>query len=70
MAPQATGDVLFTVPGRKSVGTVSHAFVMLNPQHTPIGQPITFTLKYILGATPIPPATATQPPPPPPPRRP
>ena len=63
-APKATADVPLTLLGRKSPGTVSHSFVMLDPQQTQIGQAITFTLKYILGATPIPPATATQPPPP------
>ena len=62
-APQATAVVSFDWPGRKSPGTLSRSFVMLDPKLTPIGQPITFTLKYILGATPIPAATATNPPP-------
>jgi hypothetical protein len=62
-APQATAVVSFDWPGRKSPGTLSRSFLMLDPQLTPIGQPLTFTLKYILGATPIPPATATNPPP-------
>ncbi len=63
-APKATAVVSFDWPGRKSPGTLSRSFVMLDPKLTPIGQPLTFTLKYILGATAIPPATATNPPPP------
>jgi hypothetical protein len=62
-APQATAVVSFDWPARKTPGSLSRSFVMLDPKLTPIGQPLTFTLKYILGATPIPPPTATNPPP-------
>ena len=61
-APQATAVVSFDWPGRKTPGTLSRAFVMLDPKLAPIGRPMTFTLKYILGATPVPPPTATNPP--------
>ncbi len=64
IAPKATADVTFDWLGRKTPGTVSRAFVMLAPNHQLIGQPLTVTLKYILGATPVPVATNTAPPPP------
>jgi len=59
IAPQATGDVTFNWPGRKSAGTTTRAFVMLGPNNAAIGQPLTLTLKYIPGATAVPPPTDT-----------
>jgi hypothetical protein len=63
IAPKATGDVSFDWLGRKTAGSVSRSFVMFGPSKTLIGLPITLTLKYVPGATPVPLATATVPPP-------
>jgi predicted Ser/Thr protein kinase len=63
IAPQATGDVAFSWPGRKSAGSTVRGFVMRDPSGTAIGQPLTLTLKYVQAATAVPLATDTPVPP-------
>ncbi len=60
IAPAATGEVRLHWPGLTSPGTSVRAFVLVGLDDLVIGQPMTFTLRYVAGATqPPPPPTAT-----------
>jgi hypothetical protein len=62
--PNATGTVALHWPGRKTPGDIVRVFEMLDPDGLPIGEPITFTQRYII-VTPVPPAATRTPVPPP-----
>jgi hypothetical protein len=59
IAPEATGEVRFHWPGLNSPGTSTRSFVLLGLDSLPIGQPMTFTLRYVASATQAPPPSAT-----------
>jgi hypothetical protein len=59
IAPAATGDVRIHWPGLNSPGTSVRAFVLLGLDDLVIGQPMTFTLRYVSAATQPPPPTAS-----------
>ncbi|MCC6192000.1 MAG: protein kinase [Anaerolineales bacterium] len=67
LAPAATAEVSFDWPGRRQPGDITRTFELRRPGDAAIGQPLTFTFKYVAAATQRPAATPvpTQPPPPP-----
>jgi hypothetical protein len=65
IAPEATSVVRIHWPGLTSVGTSVRFFSLLGPDDLVIGEPMTFTLRYVAAATQPSPPTSTPLPPPP-----